>query len=339
MEQICGTLFVKIDCEVVEKKLPARGKAMKEWKGSDDRLQGRRAVRQFIALVMALAVIVFVGGGLYAHMFGILDLSCIQRVLKAPSGAIPPDIMKATSKEQFDTAFREIETGKYDIAYRILDHVEKTAKKDDLREKAQFYKASVAMHYMHDDDLALIDFAAFIEKYPESSLAADAHFFLGETFYQKKRDYVKAIQHLVAFIDRYPNHEKIETANVIVQAAARELARSGKAVGMVSKTYLGGLLPNNAMSLFITFLGLFPAVLMPLAWIMTQYHQPVISNDKSVRQGFREIMRHGILKKLIIIVVLSQILSVALTHYKSATQYSDSEKALQRIGIDIGSEK
>ena len=309
------------------------------WKGSDDRLQGRRAIRQFIALVITLAVIAFLGGVLYAHTFGILDLSRIQRILKARSGGVPSDIMKATSEEQYDAAFLEIKRGQYDAAYHIFDHVEKTTKEDDLREKAQFYKASVAMHYMNEEDLALLEFAEFIEEYPESPLAADAHFFLGETFYQKKHDYVKAIQHLVAFIDRYPNHEKIETANVLVQASARELARSGKAVGMVSKTYLGGLLPNNAMSLFITFLGLFPAVLMPLAWIMTQYHQPVISNDKSVRQGFREIMRHGILKKLIIIVVLSQILSVALTHYKSATQYSDSEKALQRIGIDIGSEK
>ena len=64
------------------------------WKSNDDGLQSRHAIHRFIELVIFLAVIALVGGALYAYTFNILDLSRIQRVLLAPSGAVSPDILQ-----------------------------------------------------------------------------------------------------------------------------------------------------------------------------------------------------------------------------------------------------
>ena len=114
-----------------------------------------------------------------------------------------------------------------------------------------------------------------------------------------------------------------------------QLVKGGSGVGLRMKSILNGFLPNNLISLVVSILGLISALSMPLAWIMTQYHKPEITHTHSVGLGFKAMMKNKAVRKLIIIVIFSQLLSFGLTQYQKSQDYQRSTRALHSVGVSV----
>ena len=75
----------------------------------------------------------------------------------------------------------------------------------DLFNKA--YSGYLKVHY----DLAVSDFEGFLKKYPSTSLAADAQYWIGRSHYNKK-DYRPAVEAYERAITEYPKSDKAPAA-------------------------------------------------------------------------------------------------------------------------------
>ncbi|MGH7206863.1 MAG: tol-pal system protein YbgF [Nitrospiraceae bacterium] len=60
-------------------------------------------------------------------------------------------------------------------------------------------------------DLAVTGFHRFLKDFPSTTLAPNAHYWLGESYYNLK-DYVRAMQSFDRVVKEYPGHEKIPSA-------------------------------------------------------------------------------------------------------------------------------
>lgn len=61
-------------------------------------------------------------------------------------------------------------------------------------------------------DLAIVEFQDYIKCWPTGDKTADAHFYLGETFYSLKKDYDSAVTAYDVMIEKYPDHKKAPDA-------------------------------------------------------------------------------------------------------------------------------
>jgi tetratricopeptide (TPR) repeat protein len=160
----------------------------------------RRSAFPFTIIFSLLMLLAFAGGFFYAYEVDILQLPFIERFTRVKRVSVPETVTNLDAEKQYHEAFAQIEKGDYHLAYQILKHVEERAPDPALREKASYYKAYLAMNYMKDVELAVVEFQAFLKKYPESPLAGDAHFFLGGLYYESKHDLVRAIRHLATVV-------------------------------------------------------------------------------------------------------------------------------------------
>ncbi len=60
-------------------------------------------------------------------------------------------------------------------------------------------------------DLAVTGFHRFLKDFPSTTLAPNAHYWLGESYYNLK-DYVRAMQAFERVVKDYPGHEKVPSA-------------------------------------------------------------------------------------------------------------------------------
>src|SRR5207249_4839702 len=60
-------------------------------------------------------------------------------------------------------------------------------------------------------ELAVTGFQRFLKDFPSTSLAPNAHYWLGESYYDLK-DYVRAMQSFDRVVKEYPGHEKVPSA-------------------------------------------------------------------------------------------------------------------------------
>jgi len=293
-----------------------------------------------ILLFSVGSLLSFSGGMLYADKADILNLPFLQRFGKIKPVLLPETIRELDFEDQFEQGMVAIQKGSYQLAYQVFKSIDKNAKDIELKEKAAFYKASIALHYMKDIDLAAAEFKAFLKRYPQSrsAFAGHAHFFLGQIYFKNEKDYYKSIKHLTTVVERYPASNKVEMAKMLIQSAARQIAKEPPSLLPKTKSLAGLFLPNNWISLLVSLLGLISAISMPLAWIMSQYHQPEIAHINSVRSGFRSMLKHKAIKKLIFIVILSQLLSFALTQYQSHLDYQSSAGAANKVGVNVNIE-
>ena len=296
--------------------------------------------KPYAAMVIAIIMVFltsFGGGIYYAHRADIFYIPFLQRLGKIKPATVPEEVLRLDFEDQFERGLDEIEKGNHQLAYQILEYIESQAKNGNLVEKAAFFKASLALHYMKDSDLAFAEFKSFLKKYPQSRspFAGLAHFFLGQIYFEIKHDYYRAIRHLAALIENFPRSTKLEPAKQLIQASAMQLVKGGSGVGLRMKSILNGFLPNNLISLVVSILGLISALSMPLAWIMTQYHKPEITHTHSVGLGFKAMMKNKAVRKLIIIVIFSQLLSFGLTQYQKSQDYQRSTRALHSVGVSV----
>lgn len=77
-------------------------------------------------------------------------------------------------------------------------------------------------------DLAVSGFQRFLQDFPSTSLAPNAHYWLGET-YSHQRDYVRAMQSFERVVDEYPGNEKVPSALFKIGLAAMEIGDTAKA--------------------------------------------------------------------------------------------------------------
>jgi serine/threonine protein kinase len=295
----------------------------------------RRALASLLFLFVLAAALVLGGGFFYADRIDLLDIPWLQKPREPEPVSIPASFASLGLEAQFEAANEEIHKGNYPLAYQMLKSVEEKAGDKEIGSRASFFKASLALNYLNDPDLAFQNFRSFLDRYPESPLAPDAHYFLGGIYYEKRHNLPKAIDHLTTLIEKYPTNNHVASAEFLVQDAAKQLAKEGSSVGLVMKSFMGGFLPNDWVPLMISLLGLLSSIGMPVAWIMSQYHQPRIANINSVRSGFREMMKHRVVRRLVFIVVISQLLSFVLTHYQSSQDYQKSASALERVGVHV----
>lgn len=77
-------------------------------------------------------------------------------------------------------------------------------------------------------DLAVSGFQRFLQDFPSTSLAPNAHYWLGET-YSHQRDYVRAMQSFERVVNEYPGSEKVPSALFKIGLAAMEIGDTAKA--------------------------------------------------------------------------------------------------------------
>jgi len=297
----------------------------------------RWIVPVFVAIVLTAASLVY---GSYTGLFDLSKLPLIGRhhaSASIPVAQVPKEITALGYPDQVNAAGDFIRKSQFPVAFQVLGNIAKNAKDRELRAKAQYIQASLALEYMKQPRLAMDLYKDLIKKYPENPYAGSAHYFLGWIYYEKQNDLRKAISHLAIVIEHYPNSPERQTAEFLMEDAARRLAKEGPKVGLVLKSSLGALLPNNIISLVITLLSLFPLVSMPIAWILTQYHKPDLSTAGTVssRQLIRIVMKTPGLRTLIIIIIISQIISFTMTRYQSKHEYINMVNAIKHAGISL----
>ncbi len=77
-------------------------------------------------------------------------------------------------------------------------------------------------------DLAVSGFRRFLQDFPSTSLAPNAHYWLGET-YSHQRDYVRAMQSFERVVSEYPGNDKVPSALFKIGLAAMEIGDSARA--------------------------------------------------------------------------------------------------------------
>lgn len=88
-------------------------------------------------------------------------------------------------------------------------------------------------------DLAVSSFQQYVKEFPHSSLAPNAHYWLGESYYQQE-DYVRAIQAFEYFSLEYQKNDKIPAALYklgLATARTGDLAKSKKSLKRVLKEF------------------------------------------------------------------------------------------------------
>ncbi len=70
-------------------------------------------------------------------------------------------------------------------------------------------------------DLSIVGFKSFLNDYPHASLAGNALYWLGESYY-RQRDYVRARQKFERVVMEHPSHEKVPGALYRIGLAAAE---------------------------------------------------------------------------------------------------------------------
>ncbi len=77
-------------------------------------------------------------------------------------------------------------------------------------------------------DLAVTGFQRFLKDFPSTTLVPNAHYWLGESYYNLK-DYVRAMQAFERVVKEYPGHEKVPSALFKLGMSAAETGDIPKA--------------------------------------------------------------------------------------------------------------
>lgn len=294
----------------------------------------RKVLSKLLLIFFLSALFVIAAGIFYGDKVEIFQIPFLQKPSIIQPVPLPATIEKLNFQDQFEGAKKEIEKGSYQLAYSMLINVQSRAHDKELIEKAAFYRGSLAANYMRDTATALSDFHYFLENYPTSNFAAEAHYFLGTIYYENKQDLVKSIDHFTILIERYPEHKQVPSAEFLLQDAAKQLTREGKNVGLITQSPLGAFLPVNRIPFLISLFGFLASIGMPIAWILSQYFQSGNVNIDSVGSGLRKMVK-GIGITVVCIVILCLTASFALTYYQSSLDFERSTNALKRVGIQL----
>lgn len=106
-----------------------------------------------------------------------------------------------------------------------------------------FYKKAFQLFQKREYKAARKTFGEFLEKYPQSKLANNAQFWIGECFYQEK-SYQEAINAYEKVIENYPNGTKVKDA-MLKQGMAFSLTGDKTAAGILFKKVINQFADSN----------------------------------------------------------------------------------------------
>lgn len=282
-------------------------------------------------LSMVIALIFMAAGGFYASRMGWIQFRPPFPMAAETTAALPPDISSLPVTKQLDRAKDAIRSGDYILAYHIFDAVETRSPDGLLKDRVAFEKASLLADQMNDPDGAIAAANLFIQRYPDSPKAGDFHYLLGQVYFEKKDDLLKAVDHLSILQKRFPNSPRIQTVDYLLKKARMRLNEKGPSIGLVRSDIWGGFLPNNWMSLLISFSGFAASFIGILAWIVLGRHPISTDRQTGFFGSYRMLMNNKVLFLNIFILFLSQLAAWWITQYQSQETYRQIEAQLKSM--------
>lgn len=158
----------------------------------------------------------------YTLLLALMLTSCsqFQKALKSED-----------TKFKYDVAEQLYEKGKYAKAVRLFEQIAPTYRGKPQAEKL-FYMYATSLYNNKEYYTAGYQYESFTSSYPKSSkveeaafLAAKSYYFLSPRYSLDQVDTYKALEKLQAFIDRYPNSEKMPEANQLVNELSQKLEK------------------------------------------------------------------------------------------------------------------
>jgi serine/threonine protein kinase len=298
----------------------------------------RRPLWVTIALLVTVLSAVFgLYYGVYAGIFDNLNLPFMKdEASMIPAVNIPKDVLALNDQAQIDKADAYIDKKKYALAYHVLSNVIDHSKSGKTRNQARLSRGLLLSQDMNFPDLALKDYQALIQEDPNSLNAASAHYFAGWVYYEKKKNLKKAIYHLTTVMNQFPDSPSAQTAQFLVQDAAKKLEKEGPDVGLVMQSFTGRFLPNNTLSLVMSAMSLITLISATLASLLIGYHKKYSISAEDSSSPFKllkAIMTTPGLKVLVVMIIACQITSFLINNYKSKTDYSEMIQALKGSGV------
>jgi tol-pal system protein YbgF len=113
-------------------------------------------------------------------------------------------------KEDFDVRLTEMDQRLSDLALQTDRPAAKSprAKAEPGNEAARYKQTLALLQKKKNYDGAIEEFRDFLGDYPQSPLAANAQYWIGEAYYAKA-DYARAISEYQIVVEKYPQGEKV----------------------------------------------------------------------------------------------------------------------------------
>jgi tol-pal system protein YbgF len=135
-----------------------------------------------------------------------------------------------------DDRVTRLQTALDELSRKTGDHP--APGKDDSQAAEALYAKGLEIFKAGDMSAARDLFARFLEQYPQHDLAANAQYWIGETFYSEK-SYEPAILAYQEVIKQYPNKEKVSAA-MLKQAMSFRAIKDLKSARFVLKKLVEG---------------------------------------------------------------------------------------------------
>lgn len=111
-------------------------------------------------------------------------------------------------RQVWDTAFKDMYRGQYDLAITGFSDYLKYCPNTDMADNSQYWIAE-AYYEMDQHEQAISEYTKLLDNYPESEKRATAYFKLGRT-YEKLGDTAKAIEYFTILQNEFPGSVEFE---------------------------------------------------------------------------------------------------------------------------------
>jgi tol-pal system protein YbgF len=111
-------------------------------------------------------------------------------------------------RQVWDTAFKDMYRGQYDLAITGFSDYLKYCPNTDMADNSQYWIAE-AYYEMDQHEQAIAEYTKLLEVYPDSEKKATAYFKLGRT-YEKLGDTTKAIEYFTILQNEFPGSVEFE---------------------------------------------------------------------------------------------------------------------------------
>lgn len=128
-----------------------------------------------------------------------------------------------TADELWESAENDVDRRQYESAINALEKLTATYPDSSLAPQAQFLVGDIFMNKTNEIERALAAFQKVVENYPDHTDAVKALFMIGFVRANYLTDYDGAREAYNDFLKRYPNHELIQSVNF-------ELANLGRSI-------------------------------------------------------------------------------------------------------------
>ena len=187
-------------------------------------------------IILIVLLFLFIASGVvyYAEKNQIIDIPFLSS-LKADKAKflLPENIRSLGYEKQFEKAMEaEKDDRTYSLAYDILENIETNSNEIELKRKASYYKACLALLRLGNYNLAIKDFKAFLKQYPESQYTASANLYLGDCYVNVNK-IEKAVSHFRYVYTNFPDNKNRQTTEIFLQKAKEKLVEKGNDTGFI----------------------------------------------------------------------------------------------------------